>query len=148
MTGLYFALFNLGGALGNVVSGSIWNQRMPVELSNRIANQTLAQETYLSPYTAVIGYPVGTPEREGMTEAYRAVQRILASVLTPSFHISRGTPLTCVVTGICLCIPLIIFAVCLRDTRLTNEQSRADAEDEEKDRELMQGATFWQRLWR
>ena len=55
---------------------------MPVELMNRIANQTLAMEVYASPYTAVIGYPVGTPEREGMTEAYRAVQRILASMFS------------------------------------------------------------------
>ena len=79
MTGLYLAVFNVGGALGNVISGSIWTQRMPIELSNRIANQTLAQEVFASPYSAVIGYPVGTVEREGMTEAYRAVQRILAS---------------------------------------------------------------------
>jgi SIT family siderophore-iron:H+ symporter-like MFS transporter len=80
VTGLYLAIFNLGGALGNVISGSIWTQRMPVELMNRIANQTLAMEVYASPYSAVIGYPVGTVEREGMTEAYRAVQRILASM--------------------------------------------------------------------
>lgn len=130
VTGLYLALFNLGSAVGNVISGSIWNQRMPAELNARIANQTLAAEVYASPYTAIIGYPVGTPEREGMTEAYRAVQRILA------------------ITGICICLPLIAFALSLRDTRLTNEQSRSDAEDEEKDRELMANSSFWQKLWR
>jgi SIT family siderophore-iron:H+ symporter-like MFS transporter len=79
VTGLYFALYNLGGALGNVISGSIWNQRMPVELNSRLTNATLAAEVYASPYSAIIPFPAGTPEREGITEAYRAVQRILGS---------------------------------------------------------------------
>ena len=52
---------------------------MPVELNARLTNITLAQEVYASPYTAIIPYPAGTPEREGITEAYRAVQRILGS---------------------------------------------------------------------
>ena len=52
---------------------------MPVELNARLTNATLAMEVYASPYTAIIPYPAGTPEREGITEAYRAVQRILGS---------------------------------------------------------------------
>jgi hypothetical protein len=36
----------------------------------------------------------------------------------------------------------------LRDTALGREQSRADAEEDiEKDKERLQNATFWQRLW-
>lgn len=147
VTGLYLALFNLGSAVGNVISGSIWNQRMPVELNSRLTNQTLAAEVYASPYTAIIGYPVGSVERDGITEAYRSVQRILASAspfLRPSQSEVEADP---AVTGICICLPLIAFALSLRDTRLTNEQSRSDAENEEKDREIMANATLWQKLW-
>jgi SIT family siderophore-iron:H+ symporter-like MFS transporter len=52
---------------------------MPAELLARLDNSTLAAEVYASPFTAVVPYPAGTPEREGITEAYRAVQRILGS---------------------------------------------------------------------
>jgi hypothetical protein len=51
---------------------------MPAELLARLDNSTLAA-VYASPFTAVVPYPAGTPEREGITEAYRAVQRILGS---------------------------------------------------------------------
>lgn len=131
VTGLYFALYNLGGALGNVISGSVWNQKMPQELMARLDNQTLAMEVYASPYAAIIPYPVGTPERADMTAAYSAVQKILAII------------------GICVCLPLIVFALCLRDTHLTNEQSRKDAEEDEEDvKDQPETLSFWQRLWR
>jgi SIT family siderophore-iron:H+ symporter-like MFS transporter len=52
---------------------------MPIELHARLENATLADEVYASPFVAVLPYPAGTPEREGITEAYRSVQRILGS---------------------------------------------------------------------
>jgi len=79
VTGLYFAIYNLGGAFGNVISGAVWTQRMPGELASRLTNQTLAAEVFASPYTAIIPYPYGTPERQAMVESYMAVQYILGS---------------------------------------------------------------------
>jgi SIT family siderophore-iron:H+ symporter-like MFS transporter len=51
------------------------------------------------------------------------------------------------VVGICICIPLIVFALLLRDTPLGREQSREDAEDLDAEKERLQNASFWQRLW-
>lgn len=65
--------------MGNVISGAVWTNRMPVALSERIANQTLAAAVYADPYTNAALYPWGSPEREGMVGAYASVQRILAS---------------------------------------------------------------------
>jgi hypothetical protein len=75
---------------------------MPVELNARLTNATLAMEVYASPYTAIIPYPAGTPEREGITEAYRAVQRILGSKSPFLIALSK---LTLSHRYLCLCTP-------------------------------------------
>jgi len=51
-----------------------------------------------------------TPERDAVIVSYRHIQRMLC------------------ITGICLCIPLIAFSLCLRNPRLGKEQSLPDAE--------------------
>lgn len=49
------------------------------------------------------------------------------------------------VIGICLCIPLIIFALLLRDTPLGDKQSNENAEEVEEDTHNL---TLWQKIWR
>jgi len=65
---------------------------------------------YESPFVVVASHPVGTEVRAGIINAYQHTQRLLC------------------IAGICLCIPLIAFSMCLRDPRLPDEQSRAKAE--------------------
>jgi SIT family siderophore-iron:H+ symporter-like MFS transporter len=74
---------------------------------------------YGNPLVIVPEYAMGTPERIGIIEAYRATQRLLT------------------ITGICICVPLIGFAAALRNPKLNNEQTLAkDSESEsEADRE-------------
>ena len=55
---------------------------------------------------------MGTSDRNAVDHAYQRVQRIL-----------------CIV-GICLCVPLIVFSLLLKNPRLTNEQSLKTAEKE------------------
>lgn len=113
ITGLYLATYNVGSAFGNTVSGAIWTQVLPRKLNVELArfgNSTLAATAYGNPFGVVAEYPVGTEVRTGIIRAYQGTQRLLC------------------ITGICLCVPLIFFALCLRDPRLTGEQSRGDAE--------------------
>lgn len=113
ITGLFLACYNVGGALGNTVSGAIWTQVLPGQLEknlNGFRNSTLANATYASPFVVVASYPVGTDIHTGIIDAYQHTQRLLY------------------ITGICLCIPLIAFSLCLRDPGLPDEQSRLDAE--------------------
>jgi MFS transporter, SIT family, siderophore-iron:H+ symporter len=113
ITGLYLATYNVGSAFGNTVSGAIWTQVLPGELErqlNGFGNATLASTAYGNPFGVVAEYPIGTPERTGIIAAYQHTQRLLC------------------VTGICLCVPLIAFSLCLRNPKLGDEQSNPDAE--------------------
>ena len=113
LTGLYLACYNIGSALGGTVSGAIWTQVLPNQLSTRLepfGNSTLATLVYGNPLSLSAEYPVGTAQRTAIIDAYRYTQRLLC------------------ITGICLTVPIVAFAICLRDPRLGDEQSREDAE--------------------
>jgi MFS transporter, SIT family, siderophore-iron:H+ symporter len=114
ITGIYLASYNIGSALGNCVSGAIWTQTLFSELSSNLAftgNSTLAASVYGSPFLLVAEYPVGTEVRTAIIDSYQHVQRLLT------------------ITGICLCVPLIAFAFCLRNPKLSTEQSQPEAEE-------------------
>ncbi|CVK87632.1 probable SIT1-Transporter of the bacterial siderophore ferrioxamine B [Fusarium mangiferae] len=113
MTGLYLALYQVGSAFGNAVSGAIWTQVLPVRLAQSFSsfgNETLAVYAYSQPLSAIIDFPVGSDERDAMIDAYKHVQRLLT------------------ITGICLCVPLIAFSLCLRNPKLTDQQNLVEDE--------------------
>ena len=112
VTGLYFAAYNFGAALGNAVSGAIWTQILPMALEERFNNVEEAFEWYASPFDMVPLYPVGTPERAAVIEAFKLVQRILC------------------ITGACLCVLLVFFSCVIRNPKLPETQSMEDAEDQ------------------
>ncbi|PHH66024.1 hypothetical protein CDD81_549 [Ophiocordyceps australis] len=110
MTGIFLATYNIGSALGNTVSGAIWTQLLPSRLEQRLAgvNASLAGPAYENPFTSVVAaYPMGTPERTAVIDAYQSVQRILC------------------IAGVVVCVPLICFALLLPNPRLNNDQSLA-----------------------
>lgn len=113
ITGLYLATYNIGSAFGNTVSGAIWTQVLPGALEERLApfgNSTLAASTYANPFAVAAEFPIGTPERTAIIDAYQHAQRLLC------------------ITGICLCVLLIFFASVLRDPKLTDTQTLPEAE--------------------
>ncbi|KAH8587712.1 major facilitator superfamily protein [Bisporella sp. PMI_857] len=110
VTGIYLASYNIGSALGNCVSGAIWTQSLYSHLNSNLGNATLAAEVYGKPFAAVPLYPVGTEVRTQIIRSYQSVQRLLT------------------ITGICLCVPIIAFAFCLRNPRLSDQQSQPEAE--------------------
>lgn len=114
VTGLYLACYSIGSALGNCVSGAIWSQTLFQSLEANLAfqsNETLATAVYQSPVTVAVLYPVGDPIREAIIQSYQHLQRSL-----------------CIV-GICLCVPLICFALLLRNPKLSEQQSQPEAEE-------------------
>ncbi|OAL38513.1 hypothetical protein AYO20_02162 [Fonsecaea nubica] len=116
ITGLYLATYNIGSAFGGAISGTIWTNVLPGALEERLAplgNSTLAALTYADPFSIEIEYPIGTPVRTAIIDAYQHAQRLLC------------------ITGICLCTLLIGFALCLRDPKLGDEQSLPDAEEKD-----------------
>ncbi|KAM5451539.1 ferrioxamine B transporter [Microsporum audouinii] len=117
ITGLFLASYNIGSALGNTISGSIWNQVLPQALMDRISNQTLAAEIYKDPFPFATANPIGTPDRDHAVDAYKHVQRLLC------------------ITAICLSVLLIAFSLVLRDPVLGQEQSLGFAEKDTSDEE-------------
>lgn len=93
----------------------MWNQVLPSTLESRLGNATLAAEIYADPFTFAAANPVGTPARDAAIEAYKHIQRLLC------------------ITGICLCVLLIGFAMILRDPVLGKEQSLPSAEKSDDD---------------
>jgi SIT family siderophore-iron:H+ symporter-like MFS transporter len=115
ITALYLATYNIGSALGNTVSGAIWTQVLPDKIATHLAavstNTTLPAFAYGSPFDFTAAYDIGTPERTAVVAAYQDTQRLLC------------------ITGICLSLPLIFFALCTRNPKLGKEQSLENAEN-------------------
>jgi SIT family siderophore-iron:H+ symporter-like MFS transporter len=131
VTGIFLATYNIGSALGNTVSGALWQQVIPNELLRQTGSAELAAAVYADPFTFAAEYPVGTPEREAVIVAYRHVQRLLC------------------IAGICLSVLLIGFSLVIRNPELGKEQSLEDAEEKggrvggEKNKKKKKGAWAW-----
>ncbi|SCU87826.1 LANO_0D00188g1_1 [Lachancea nothofagi CBS 11611] len=113
VTALNYTSYRIGGAVGTAVSGAIWTQTLYKELLNQLNDATLATAAYASPFTFILEYTWGTPQREAMVNSYRHVQRyetIVALVFT---------------------VPLLLFSLCLRDPDLTDKVAHEDISSEE-----------------
>lgn len=110
---LYLASYNIGSALGATVSGAIWNQLMYGEIFSQMekigVDTALAADAYGAPYTFIITYVWETPERIAVVRAYASVQRKLC------------------ITGLCLCVPLLVASMFLRNHYLETVQSLDNA---------------------
>ncbi|KAH7317169.1 major facilitator superfamily domain-containing protein [Stachybotrys elegans] len=105
LTGLYLAMYNVGGALGTSLAGAIWSQTLYPALEANLAfqpNATLAAAVYNSPFDTIVHYPVGTEIRDAIITSYQGVQQLLCTA------------------GLLLCIPMIAFAFALRNPHLSD----------------------------
>jgi MFS transporter, SIT family, siderophore-iron:H+ symporter len=116
LTGLYLSFYNVGSALGTCLAGAIWTQTLLPTLEAALAfqpNASLAEKIYDSPFTVISDYPVGTEIRGAIIGSYEYVQRLLC------------------IAGICLCVPMIAFAVALRNPKLSEGQTQPEAAGED-----------------
>ncbi|KAL6921099.1 hypothetical protein ACHAPO_006191 [Fusarium lateritium] len=114
LTGLYLSFYNVGSAFGTCLSGAIWTQTLYKSLKRNLAFQPdegLAKAIYNNPFSIIPDYPVGTEIRDAIINSYSSVQRLLC------------------IAGICVCIPMIIFALALRNPRLSEQQVQTEDEN-------------------
>ncbi|KAH7392045.1 siderochrome-iron transporter-like protein Sit1 [Phaeosphaeria sp. MPI-PUGE-AT-0046c] len=134
VTGIYLATYNIGSAFGNSVSGALWQQVIPGQLTLQTGNATLAAAVFADPFTFATANPVGTPDRDAVILAYRHVQRLLC------------------IAGICLSVLLIGFSLAIRDPKLGKEQSLEHAEEQRPVSEVDGGdkekKTLWNWVWK
>jgi SIT family siderophore-iron:H+ symporter-like MFS transporter len=116
VTALVYVLYRIGAAVGNAVSGAIWTQMLPGKIAEHLGefnNASLANFAYSSPYSFILEYPWGTPERQAVVESYRYIQRLET------------------VVALCLCSLLVFFAFFLRDPPLTDQQAHNDLDEDQ-----------------
>ncbi|CAG7566340.1 unnamed protein product [Fusarium equiseti] len=116
LTGLYLSFYNVGSAFGTCLSGAIWTQTLYKSLKRNLSFQPdegLAKAIYNNPFSIIPDYPVGTEIRDAIISSYSSVQRLLC------------------IAGICVCIPMIIFALALRNPRLSEQQVQDEDENED-----------------
>ncbi|KAI9300231.1 hypothetical protein BJ944DRAFT_140305, partial [Cunninghamella echinulata] len=116
ITAVYLTMLHVGSAVGNAISGAIWSNTLPnkliesfnaVSLSNATA---LSREAYKAPLTFIKLFPMGTPERMAVINAYEITQKTLT------------------ITGCCMAIPLVLAAFTLSNPLLGDTQSLPNKE--------------------
>ncbi|KAL4950102.1 major facilitator superfamily domain-containing protein [Aspergillus filifer] len=105
VTALFLSSYNIGTALGSSIAGAIWTQTLLPTLTKNLGDSTLAKSIFNNPFTFLQSNPVGTENRDTIMAAYTDTQRLLC------------------ITGLCLTVPLLVFAACLRDPVLGKKQS-------------------------
>lgn len=113
---LLFTLYRVGAAIGSTVAGTMWSGVLEDKLISALGPE-FGKIAYKSPYKFILKYTKGTPQRDAMVECYKEVVRLL------------------MIVAICLCVPLLCFALLLRDKRLSDAQS-ADTEEESLSRTM------------
>lgn len=128
---MFSAIYQIGASFGRCVSGAIWTQTMYDTIRRHMvklgANPELAKDAYKAPYTFIETYKWGSTPRIAVVLAYAEVQKKL-----------------CIV-GLCLCVPLLFFALFLRDHYLSDAQS-LEEKVEDKEQQVLEGDTKVSRM--
>lgn len=115
ITGVYMATFKIGSAIGDSVSGAMWTQQMYPTIVRHMkeldVDTKLAKLAYKKPYNFIKQWKWETLPRKAVVFAYRDLQYKLCLV------------------GLCLCVPMLLCGLCLRDHKLASVQSM-DAEND------------------
>uniref|UniRef100_A0A0L0NSE2 Major facilitator superfamily (MFS) profile domain-containing protein n=1 Tax=Candidozyma auris TaxID=498019 RepID=A0A0L0NSE2_CANAR len=109
---IFAACYHVGGSIGSSISGAIWTQLMFEIIRRKMAalnvDPTLAKSAYQQPYIFAKQHKWGTEPRRAVSLAYAEVQKNLC------------------ITGLCLCVPLLVLVLFLRDHKLSEAQNLDD----------------------
>lgn len=111
VSALMYTMYRIGSAVGNAVSGAVWTNLLPDRLAKDLSsfnNETMVNLAYSAPYSFIVEYTWGTPERAAVVEAYRYIQRMETLI------------------ALVFCALMVFFALFLRDPELTDAQAHND----------------------
>lgn len=103
VTAFLLTVYRIGGAVASAISGAIWTNSLYPKLLDNMGDEELASVAYQSPLTFITLHKWGTPTRQAMVEAYRAVQRYE------------------VIVALAIVAPMFIVTLCLRDPELVDD---------------------------
>lgn len=121
-TAIFLASMVIGGAIGATVGGAIWNEKLPNKLAEYLpeANQNNATAIFNSIVVAM-KFPVDSPARIAIDQAYRETLQTLAIVAT------------------CMTVPMLFFMFFLTDFHLDKFVNRSEEKQKEIQDSMEQG---------
>ena len=101
-TASFLTILEIGGAVGNAISGAIWTANVPKKLQAYLPPETRDQaETIFGSVTvASTQYPMGSPTRDAINRAY------------------QETMTTILIVAVCACVPLIPLSLVMKNYEL------------------------------
>lgn len=80
-TAIFLTVLEIGGAVGNAISGAIWTHNVPLKLAQYLPaeTQSRAAAIYGNVTLAATGWPMGSPTRDAINLAY---QETMTKILT------------------------------------------------------------------
>ena len=101
-TAIFLTSLEIGGAVGNAISGAIWSRSIPEKLALYLPEDTRDQVTAIfgNVTLAANGWPLGSPIRDAINRAY---QETMTSILT---------------VAVCLAAPCVLLSFFMKNYKL------------------------------
>lgn len=101
VTALFLTLSSVGGAIGDAIAGSIWRNVLPRKLNELLPADSKPQAAAIfASYLTAVSYPMGSPTRNAINEAYDYSMHILMIVV------------------LCLMVPMWLFVAIMKSFKL------------------------------
>lgn len=101
-TAVFLTILEVGGAVGNGISGAVWSNNIPKKLAKYLPPDIQDQATaiYGNVSLAQTGWPIGSPERAAINRAYQETMHKL------------------LIIAVCVAAPLIPLSFLMKNYRL------------------------------
>jgi hypothetical protein len=106
MLALLSTFGNIGGAVGSSVSGAVWTNTLPKKLRELLPAETQDQwESIYEDLSVQLSYPIGSPTRTAIQNAYASTQRNM------------------MIAGTCIMVLSLIWVGMMRNVKLQDKKS-------------------------
>ena len=130
VTAIFLTLVEIGGAVGAAISGAVWTSNLAYKLDLYLPPAAKSQAaTILGSLTAAQAFPMGSPERIAINQAYQETMNIL------------------LIISVCLAIPLIPLSLILRNYKLDQVSRRVPDRSGYTDSHADEPRSGWARDW-
>ncbi|KAF2171916.1 hypothetical protein M409DRAFT_63456 [Zasmidium cellare ATCC 36951] len=101
-TALFLTFLEIGGAVGSGISGAIWTSNVPKKLAMYLPEETKdqASEIFGNITLASTGWPMGSPTRMAINQAYQETMTMILTV------------------AVCVALPCIVLSLLMTDYKL------------------------------
>ena len=101
-TAIFLTILEIGGAVGNAISGAIWSHSIPEKLALYLPSETKDQAAAIfgNVTLAANGWPMGSPTRDAINLAY---QETMTRILT---------------VAVCVAVPCVLLSFFMKNYKL------------------------------